>query len=76
MCNNLCQLGCFIAHTHTFTAAHCIKYRDRPEVKAEAIVLYVGKYNLQDWSGTNNQPRDVSQLGPQRLYKICITGTS
>lgn len=61
MCNNPCQQKCLIAHI--FTAAHCIKFKNQPEVKAESIVLYVGKHNLQEWTERNSQARDVSQWG-------------
>ncbi|XP_069683974.1 serine protease gd-like isoform X1 [Periplaneta americana] len=54
--------GSLLSPTVVLTAAHCIKYKGRPEVKAEAIVLYLGKYNLQEWTERHNQARDVEKV--------------
>lgn len=55
--------------THLFTAGHCIKPKDRPEVKAEFIVLFVGKHNLQEWAETNSQAKEVSNWCHWRWHR-------
>ncbi|XP_063218551.1 serine protease gd-like isoform X2 [Bacillus rossius redtenbacheri] len=39
--------GTLINHKHVVTAAHCVKYRERVELTTETLVVYLGKYNLE-----------------------------
>ncbi|KDR22457.1 serine protease gd-like [Zootermopsis nevadensis] len=61
--------GSLLSTKVVLTAGHCIKPKDRPEVKAEFIVLFVGKHNLQEWAETNSQAKEVERIDIHPDYR-------
>lgn len=51
-----------ISNNHVITAAHCVRYLNKPEtLPHENIILVLGKHNIKSWA-TRSEIRDVKEI--------------
>ncbi|XP_046385982.1 serine protease gd-like isoform X2 [Ischnura elegans] len=60
--------GTLVSEEYVITAAHCVA-EEKKMVDPDRLLLYLGKFNLESWTESDVQPKDVRRIIVHPDYK-------